>query len=108
MSQNILTWRVMGLAFIAGAFFTTAAAQQNSIEELFIEAECQVAEGMHASFDFRKNEMFSGAINGGYVGATYLKVGFIHTTNEQGGYDTQVTFGWTKSPIDGELSLIHI
>lgn len=96
------TYQSLFLAFIIAAFPSNAFAQQNSIEEFFVDAECQVKEGMHASHDFKKNEMFSGGIDGGYIGFTSLKVGFDHTENDKGGFDTLVSYTWTKSPVDGK------
>ena len=101
MLKNFSICRCLAFACIAAALSTTATAQQKSIEELFVEAECQVKEGMHASYDFSKNDMFGGGIDGGYIGATSLKVGFIHTVNEKGGFDTLMSYNWTKSPVDG-------
>ena len=102
MSPKFPTYQSLFLACITAIFPSNAFAQQNSIEEFFVDAECQVKKGMHASHDFTKNEMFSGGINGGYIGSTSLKVGFKHTENDEGGVSTSVSYTWTKSPVDGE------
>lgn len=81
----------------------SASGEDLNITEYFIDGTCHVGEAMHATHNFKTNSMISGEVNGGYAGQSRLKIGFVHTANDEGGYETSLRYTWDKYPVDGEI-----
>lgn len=82
---------------------TAASGEDRNIIEYFIDGSCNVGEAMHTTHNFKTNSMFSGEVNGGYAGQSRFKIGFVHTANNEGGYETSLRYSWDRYPVDGEV-----